>query len=431
MKVMDEFNDKFKNAAEHFSLLPSSGVWRNIQADIEYRARNRKLIIFLFLVAGIFTVALLFTYMYIPSKMDYTSQNNAKADISFSKFSNSRTNQGSANIIKPHQTIKTKGVLTLRTNKYENSITQATSLLNNTRIDKDNTQIGALTIQTTSVVTKKDNNNSSSIIISNDTLQSVSIIDKLKDKKKDSIEPLDSNAGAWKDKTTNRWSLSVDVAPSLSFDKLSEIGDYQFISNYRDSTDKNILTWNYRLAIYYKIIPQLEIFSGLGIVNFKQDIKNKQAVYRYDTGWLVSQPMPRITLVRAFANINGDSTGSQRNKFTYLEIPLGISYNFLPGHKFNIALQPQLSFDKLIYYSGYIYNFQNSLYEKITASDIRSWLLSYGVGIAFQYTFQKKFCIEIVPSYKSYNKSIYRSSYPISQRIQQIEFRLSLYYLIK
>ena len=103
----------------------------------------------------------------------------------------------------------------------------------------------------------------------------------------------------------------------------------------------------------------------------------------------------------------------------------------LPGHKFNITLQPEIAFNKLIQSEGYAYNYEKRTYEKIKSTDLKPWLVSYGVGLSFQYAIFQNLSIELTPYYKSFQKSIYKTRYPIAQHFQQAEFRLSLRYMFK
>lgn len=188
-----------------------------------------------------------------------------------------------------------------------------------------------------------------------------------------------------------------------------------------------MLAWNYHLAIHYTVIPELEIFAGIGIINFEQEILNHQAVYEYDT--FNMGPIPVITITRDYFNINGNSTGTVKQILLPSETALGLRYKFLPAHKFNISLQK--GFNKLIRSDGYSYNYQNFEYEKMNSSGLKSWMVSYGAGLSFQYAILKNiFTLNFTPCYKRFQKSIYSDNYPVSQRLQQVESRLSLRWLL-
>ena len=74
---MDELKDKFKKSAEDFSLIPSSGIWKNIERDIHQRERKRRIIIFFFLITGIVgSGILLFNYQLTNTSTQTSPQVN-------------------------------------------------------------------------------------------------------------------------------------------------------------------------------------------------------------------------------------------------------------------------------------------------------------------------------------------------------------------
>jgi hypothetical protein len=232
----------------------------------------------------------------------------------------------------------------------------------------------------------------------------------------------------------NKWNLGLGIAPAITYSKLEENTNGQLISGYRNSSDKKLLTWNYHFTISYKFFPELGIYSGIGIVSFGQKILSRQLVYHYDTTYnsvLTGSSPPIITIGKSYININGDSTGMVENKITYLQIPIGISYDLLPGEKFSVCLLPEVSFNKYISTESYLYNFRSFNYEKTGDGDMQSWMISYGIGISFRYLFTENFALAITPRYSGFQKSTYSSSYPLTQRFQQAEFQFSFHYLLK
>lgn len=457
---MDELNDRFKKAAEKFSLIPSSGIWQKVEADIRKRKRKKRFIIFFFLLAGISTGALFLfnnnsTTIHTPAALSknealtgqsVTQQNDStekskpfKENSSAHVIFNENKEQGITNKIYPQKKQPLHPGSSLTTDTTLTFVTQTISHQNNVTEDSLQQAEISTTITTAILPFEFENVNSDSVsAIPKDTVQTEPQTDSLLITKADTIKT--DSVIARKDtlkpvENKSKWSIALGSAPALNFTKQEEQGDYQFISNYRDSTDKNLLTWNYHLAINYKIVPLLEVFTGVGIIHFEQELLSKQAVYHYDT--LISPiagpsgPDTIIILSKANFNINGDSAGTVKNKFTYLEIPIGIRFNYLRVGNFGISFQPEVSFNKLIKSGGYIYNYENFTYEKIKDSDLKTWLVSYGIGLSFQYAIRKKLYIEFTPYYKSFQKSIYNTAYPINQRFQQAEFRLSLRYLVK
>ncbi len=475
MDNMDELNDQFKKSANDFSLTPSPGTWSNVQADIHARKRKRRFIIYFFLIAGIVSGGLFLldrstsrkTEILPPetsltpteSQKPPTTQQNVsgkKGNLPKEHFSaqqsNSTPKKNTSTAKTPSQDKKQhdNGYPASRKIKPEKSESSPVTESEYTPppvmlLEEDNLVSGnpesSQACETTSFPTplsELDNSGESfTSTISNDSLQTRTKKDSLLAIKTETNSKTDSSV-IIKDTLKNnsyqsKWSIVIGVAPTTCHSKLDEKGDYQFISHYRDSSDKNLLTWNFHLNLAYNFLPEIGFFTGIGIEHVSQEILSNQAVYKYDTSQslTVGPTPPTITVGKSSFHINGDSTGTVKNKFTYLEIPVGIRYDFLRERKFNISLLPEISFNKLIASEGYRYNFQNFMYQKITDADLKPWLVSYGVGLAFQYAVKKNICLELTPYYKSFQKSIWNTSDDISQRFQQTEFRFSLRYLLK
>ncbi len=480
MNNMDELNDQFKKSADDFSLTPSPGTWSNVQADISARKRKRKFIIFFFLLAGIILGGLFLLNKpsrkaeILPREISLTPTESQKPkaiqqDISSEKsivpqehFSAQQNNsipgkntkkkntsitKTNSQDKKQHRNAKTSSPRTIQPEKVESPPTSESENMQPPAMlsEEDNVISGNMessqACETTSFPTPLSESLSSvdSIIKtdSKDSLQTSTGKDSVLAVKAETISKSDSTS-ALKDSLKSypcqgKWSIGIGVAPTKSYTKLSEGGDYQFISHYRDSSDKILLTWNYHLNLTFNLLPEIGLFTGIGIEHFSQEILNDQAVYKYDTiqSLTVGPSSPAITVEKSFFHIHGESTGTVKNKFTYLEIPFGIHYVFLHERKFNISLLPEIAFNKLIHSEGYRYHSQNLTYEKIADGDLKSWLMSYGVGLSFQYAIKKNIGIELIPYYKSLQKSIWNSSDPISQRFQQTELRFSLRYLLK
>lgn len=449
---MDELNDRFKKSAENFSLIPSDGIWKNVETEIRRRERKRRFII-IFLTGAAILIGGLFLFINFSDKHPELQKNNpagsvqnaAQENISVKKDYPEKENaaipQVSAEIKNP---VNSKTVPQIKHQATFISVTEDNNVSEPLNPKPSGQNNSIINNPTTSQIISDEITTSSAASISiktdsivanaKDTLETKAVKDSALAAKSDTIIP--DTLIALKDTTQtpaqkSKWSIVIGIAPTLSFSEQQEDGDYQIISNYRDSSDNTLLTWNYRFAVSYRFIPRMEVFTGIGVINFSEEILSKQAVYRYDTNTIIVGPSPTIIVSRGYFNINGDSTGTARNKFSWLEIPIGVCYDFFPDHKLNISLQPEASFNKLMSADGYIYNYETLIYEKIKVSDLKSWQVSYGIGISFQYAILKNLHFEFTPFYKNFQNSIYDDPYPLKQHLQQTELRLSLRYIIK
>ena len=454
---MDKLNDKFKKSAENFSLVPSSGIWINVKSDIKRRERKRRIIIFFFLIAGIVGSGL-FLFSNQPKKpsistslqishersqrqnIDHQSvvrngSNHIKENVAPNDSFSQKSNQSYRNEISPRQKKNLKYPYSAAENKLA-SVKLNASTPNEHDVNNSQEAIKDISVLiNVPAILYSNVKTALADLIQMDSLQieikNESVSGQMPDTlRRDSL--ITSKGTSNTASHPNKLSISIGVAPTVSYTEFNEKGDYRIIANYRDSANKNPSTWNYHLAIRCQIVPELDVFLETGLINYEEQILNREAVYHYDTTILTGpQPIPVITVSRSYFNINGDSSGVLKNKFSWAEIALGIRYNFLPNRKFNISLQPEISFNKLVSCNGYKYNHQNRIYEKVNSADLRPWLVSYGIGFSFQYALRKNIYFEFTPNYRKVEKSIYTSASQVSQELQQTEFRFSLSYLIK
>jgi len=473
MNHMDDLNNKFKTSAENFSLTPNATVWTKVEIAIQKRKRKRRFIIFFLIASFIGGSGFFFRKKEVVTKKETIleetistqSQSNEinkkpnSTDIvtnavvenssMSSRIQDSKEEQRfekrkSTNAINTSIKSKTKTHSSLsvlakdaRNEPVEPEVavaaietlatapTQSTQKAQSSEAPSPPSEIAfvnepmkidSAADMKAEIIQEKSRADTSQLAVI-DTTKKESVVDK-----KDSLSITAKKS---------RWSISLGIAPTLTYSKYKESGDYQIISNYRDSSDKNILTFNYHLLLHCNISKKAELFTGIGIRNIEQELLTHQAVYKYDTNYVITLPNPLVTIGRGYSNINGDSTGVVTNKFSYLEIPIGIRYNLLPAGKFNISIDGQVGMNKLISSEGYIYDPIKFTYEKLSSADLNSWMYSYGVGLSFQYSIIKGVNIELSPSYTHFPNSIYKKTDPLEQYFDQTEFLFSVRYLIK
>jgi len=452
MNNKDEIAEKFVKAAESFALQPSPGVWSNIEKDIALPPRKKRkggiIIIFSLLVLS----SALLGYFLIST---HTSNNSTiKTSDSMTHGNPTRRDQ---NTIAGKTYKEPSNVDSIKNSKTDQHKTQnlpfkahdfskAQNHLTKTSDTSAKYQLIGKTSNNIEVSGEVNPSisKSSEPDISIDAAQNLpdkvihkDIITAQNDLVKDTLEK-DSLADSFASKKTDKvagksslpkWSIGLFVGGSQSFTKIQEAGDYQFIKKYRDSTDKDLLALNYGLNFSYDIIPNVTIYAGPGITQYKQKILSRQMVYRYDTTPATSPFHPPVIIVnKDFYDISGDSAGSVRNSFTYLNIPLGIRYNFFPGKKFGFSLQAEISINRLINAKGYIYNKEELVYTNQIKASLKPWMISYSFGIPIHYKVYSNLTLELIPVYGIYQGSVYKSSYTVSQKFQQMELLLGFRY---
>jgi hypothetical protein len=225
-----------------------------------------------------------------------------------------------------------------------------------------------------------------------------------------------------------KWSITFGYGVAKSYTNYHEDYNYQFIAQYRDSTDEHTLSGNAHLSFTYEFSPRFEVFTGIGIINYKQKIRSDQVVYRYDSIPASLPVSAYLAVSRGHYLINGDATGMINNSFSFLQIPLGIRYTPLNFGRFNIGIQPEVSFNKIITSRAYIYDYSTRKYRQMDSYHKSSFNISYGIGIPIQFRMRNNLALEVMPYFHSMRQSIYANSYQFSQTFNQAEARMSLRY---
>lgn len=225
----------------------------------------------------------------------------------------------------------------------------------------------------------------------------------------------------------SRWSFTASIAPSLNFSRVEEHNnDSTFIAQTRSSSKKLVST-NVSIAAWYKVSPRLEVYSGLGIRNLGERMKSVQNIYALDSGFLANANKHVVVRKKL---IKGDSSDLITNRFSYLEIPLGLRFGLITRKQWGIYLHADISASYLLSAKGYYYNYTARSYLAMNNDRLQNWLLAYGAGISLQYNLRKHIGIECMPYFRNYPSSVYKADEQnkVSQYFQQSGLQFSVRY---
>jgi hypothetical protein len=430
---MDDIKDRFKNSAENFSLKPSEEVWTNIESKINNRKPDSRPVALLILIA------LLFTGLSTKNlnERDKIISNN------FGRLENTSSVKENK-IIFSDNTIDRGGVTSKAGNNRiligHSSISQETNkFVSNTSnrkpVNKNvNSNLTNFSHSENELALEKQ------VVISGQEIQSSetkSIEPEITTANPDILSSVNDFNSSIPDSgkigikmpeiDKGNWSLSFSLAPSVCMP-----GNTQ--NNLPDSEKLNIsslCSYNVYLKAHYKISKRIELNSGIALLNTAQKYNSSSTVpAQKDTTVITTSPV-------AIADINDTNgyNGGKReftNQYSYLNFSLGAGYSFLKLNKFKVTGYSEIGLNYLLSYIGFSYNPESMQYESTKQSMMQTWLLSINCGVSFQYDLSKRFSLAISPGYNCFLHSVYKSSYPEKQNINQAELRISLrYYLIK
>jgi hypothetical protein len=474
---MDKFGDpdeRLEKAAEDFSLTPSPRVWENVELALNRRKRKKRFIILFFIAGGIITTVALFfskandsvsksivsiTPSDNPAKENKTSQreNQFASGKPISGFSSNPHNaefNPAASSDKVETTVSTQSfrlskeksprsknkvkpisIKSVKKSENKKSKTRKLSLSGKANPPSDSLSENEIKIAMNSAVVAQLTDSAKTKVnplagIKNDSVLTSAADSQATGKlmlKKDSAKT--ANPDTVKPTSNkSKWSIAFGAAPAKAFTQCEEIDEHRYVAQYRDSSDKNRVSCNFHLQAACKLLPVFQIHSGFALISSSQELLNKQAVYDSDTG-MTSGPLPPvITTSQSYYHINGNSSGTVKNKFLYLQIPIGLRWDFLTAHKFRISLESDFCFNTLLSARGYAYDFQTRTYTPIDKKLMQPGIFSYGGGICFQYKLNNNLQLELMPALHNFQHSIYKASYPFSQTMQQVELNFSMRY---
>lgn len=197
---------------------------------------------------------------------------------------------------------------------------------------------------------------------------------------------------------------------------LTEVGEYQFIKSYRDSTDKQINTLNYSLSLRYVLSDKLTVHASIGINRTGENISSRQVVYKPDTLVVVTagytSVMPtsysRLPIVaRKYYDINNDSTGRMNNTLTYMSVNIGATCTFASIGKLGLGLQPSLSLNRLVRSNYYYFDSGTVTFARADKSVLNSWSVSAGIGFVAEYRISRSLSLSLIPHFNRFLSSPY------------------------
>lgn len=441
-----DLNSRLKQSAENFSLTPSPGVWQNVEREISRNKRKQRA--FIWLLTGV--AVLIASGLWLTRSGNHNevlvSNNQIEAVETIASVDNEGTN--SPVQIKGAEVVIPSDVTTPDNTEGQMTAAQKTPLPVTDKIDplihgptREQMEEQPFIIRQQpdreKIVAEPENDQSNPVHLSG--------AEPIHESEPESLQLTNDNdtpAGAVlplvvadslivSENDTNvaepsRFSLAVGVSPSLSFTSITERGNNHGVSGYRNSTDKDLAALNAHLNVSYSLLPRLDIYSGISLTNYREDIRSQQTVYRYDTG-PVTGPVPPPVVVREENYLISDAE-YVTNSLTYIGVPLGIRYNVFPCNRFNIWLRSEAAYNRLIHFNGYVYDDNMGIYRSMSAADLQPWKISYGFAIVVQQNLSSNLELEVSPAYRIFTGSVYQSTNLLSQKFAQADLQFALRY---
>lgn len=151
--------------------------------------------------------------------------------------------------------------------------------------------------------------------------------------------------------------------PNFSISPSNRSSDYA----YRKSTDKRLLLFGASLEMGWKK-NRHQLYSGVAVqqLGYQQYVKNIERMV--STGFPVTTANTRLYATDSFQSASYTGSGEYfKNKFTYLNVPIGYQYRFFNSKKLSLAYNAELSCGLLLQSNTLLYDESTGYYVKQSA----------------------------------------------------------------
>ncbi|GAA4464733.1 hypothetical protein GCM10023093_15690 [Nemorincola caseinilytica] len=230
---------------------------------------------------------------------------------------------------------------------------------------------------------------------------------------------------------SKKWGISLSGGRVRNDATFIEKGSYQFMKQYRDSTDSRINTFNYSLGLRYIVSAKLRLHAAAGITRTGERMNTRQVVYKVDSVVVIGTnltgsvpPIVRMTSA-TYYDIGNDSTGHLTNTLTYATFSAGLTCSILSLGHLDVGLQPSFTFNRLMRHNYHYFNDDSVMYFKAGRDMFATWVASAGLGLVAEYRISPSFSIALTPHYNRFIAHVYARPQATETRYGQASLNLS------
>ena len=283
-------------------------------------------------------------------------------------------------------------------------------------------------------VIKKDKDNS--FLVTN-TLPSATI-DSLKKISEDSntVKSLDSTGNVAKEikdklRIPKKWSFDLLITPMLTGAATRAVGstsDNKAVVSDKNKQDNNLFNFSVGAVVNYSILPRFSISTGLIYSGYTEKYKFKNtlsydSVTSNDTVKEVifidsmGQMIPRDTfkIVTNIENLKNDYSSSKVDRYSFLSIPITISYILIDKQKFALSSLVGMKINMLLSGVTYVRNATNTDLV-VESSGYSKISLSYMASFGMEYKLKPTLSLLAQPVINYNATSLFKQSSSLSQK---------------
>lgn len=226
-----------------------------------------------------------------------------------------------------------------------------------------------------------------------------------------------------------RWFVGFSFSPSLCYRAFSyNTSDlpgvaaegntrytFSMPEEERNRTDKAITSYAIGLDFGIRISKKVSLFSGVHYAKYGEQIQVKQTD-ELNPNYHLAYFMDKKPQYERTEN-SQEASLPYTNRYSFIEVPIGLSYTLKEYTKSKIALQTAIILQKLDHVNALVYDFDTDYYYWMNSKNevFRSHGFGGSLGVSFSQFVGERLELYAAPQFKYNVKSTFKATYPINQ----------------
>ena len=238
-----------------------------------------------------------------------------------------------------------------------------------------------------------------------------------------------------------KWYIGASFSPTLNYRTFSY--DHTLVKgvavdgnrrytfglteNQRDVSDKSITSYSFGFDIGRQLTPKITFYSGLHYARYGEQILVK-AVNHSNPNYELSSFHGEKPKYEVFDEENALLNLPFRNKYSFIELPVGVSIEIAQFNKSIIRAELGVAFQRLTAVNALIYDFDTDYYYWMNeeASMFRAYGIGSQLGLSISQFVGERTEVFANPQFKFNLNSTFERPYPVSQNQYTTGLRLGV-----
>jgi hypothetical protein len=229
---------------------------------------------------------------------------------------------------------------------------------------------------------------------------------------------------------TGKWFVGFSFSPTLNYrtfgydaSRVSGVaidGNYRYTfgltEKERNASDKAITSYNIGIDVGRSIGTKMRLNTGIYYATYGEQLQVSPAD-ESNLNYPNASFYGHKPLYEVYNPMEPEHNIPYSNRYAFVEIPVGLSFDFMHFDKSKISVDAALNFQKLLEVNALVYDFNTDYYYWITENNelFRDFGLGAGLGITAAQFVSNKLELFVNPQFKINLNSTFQNPYPVNQ----------------